>query len=349
MIAHWDEAERGRASRPHRRRVDRLGRAAGTKTVGVCRVRVDPGKWSTPLHRQTAEEEIFFVLGGSGICLLRDRRSRCGPATASSTACASCTRCVRVTKGSTCSLSARAARPRLGTCRGAGVSWLGGSWVEAGGATIRGNARPRQENRSCRRSARGRERRERRRRRGRPRRGSWRLLARRPAPSQRPNWGPPAPGEEGAPPHLHSADEEIFVVLEGAGTLELWPSPQRVRSGVAYEEKPIRAGDVISRPAWSGIAHGLRAGERGMTFLATGRATRTTSATTRARTRSTSAGWVDRPARRSGLRRRRAGLNAGEGKARLGLKGACTWDSCACYHARMFGRTLPPRRSRCRG
>src|ERR671937_819721 len=26
--------------------------------------------------------------------------------------------------------------------------------------------------------------------------------------------------EEGAPPHLHSADEELFVVLAGSGTLE---------------------------------------------------------------------------------------------------------------------------------
>jgi uncharacterized cupin superfamily protein len=42
------------------------------------------------------------------------------------------------------------------------------------------------------------------------------------------------------------------------------------RSGVAYEEKPIRAGHVIARPASSAIAHGLRAGAGGMTFLAYG-------------------------------------------------------------------------------
>ena len=82
------------------------------------------------------------------------------------------------------------------------------------------------------------------------------------------NWVQLPAGEEGAPPHLHSADEEIFVVLDGAGTLELWPSPQRARAGIAYEETPIRAGHVISRPASSGIAHGFRAGEGGMTFLA---------------------------------------------------------------------------------
>jgi uncharacterized cupin superfamily protein len=76
--------------------------------------------------------------------------------------------------------------------------------------------------------------------------------------------------EEGAPPHLHSADEEIFVVLDGGGTVELWPPPQRARTGVAYEERSIRAGHIISRPASSGIAHGFRAGEGGMTFLADG-------------------------------------------------------------------------------
>ena len=31
-------------------------------TVGVKRIRVDPGKWSTPAHVENSEEEIFFVL-----------------------------------------------------------------------------------------------------------------------------------------------------------------------------------------------------------------------------------------------------------------------------------------------
>ena len=84
------------------------------------------------------------------------------------------------------------------------------------------------------------------------------------------NWVRLEDGEEGAPPHLHSADEEIFVVLDGEGLLELWPTPQRVRRGVEYEEKPIRAGHVVSRPASSGVAHGFRAGPPGMTMLAYG-------------------------------------------------------------------------------
>ena len=59
-------------------------------------------------------------------------------------------------------------------------------------------------------------------------------------------------------------------MLDGEGTLELWPSPQHARDGREYEERPIRAGHVISRPASAGIAHGIRAGEPGLTYLAYG-------------------------------------------------------------------------------
>jgi uncharacterized cupin superfamily protein len=84
------------------------------------------------------------------------------------------------------------------------------------------------------------------------------------------NWGHLTARSAGAPPHCHSADEEIFVVLDGSGTLELWPSPVHVESGREREEHPIRTGHVISRPASTGISHYFRAGEEGMTFLAYG-------------------------------------------------------------------------------
>ena len=80
MIAHWDEAESGRGEAGHiAGEWTDLGTAAGTKTVGLKRITIDPGKWSTPLHRQTAEEEIFYVLGGSGICLLDGSAFEVGP------------------------------------------------------------------------------------------------------------------------------------------------------------------------------------------------------------------------------------------------------------------------------
>src|SRR5260221_12002966 len=45
----------------------RLGREAGTKTVGVNRVRVAPGKLPTPPHSHGASEELYYMLGGSGL------------------------------------------------------------------------------------------------------------------------------------------------------------------------------------------------------------------------------------------------------------------------------------------
>jgi len=80
VIAHWDDVESGRAEAGHVGGLwADLGSAAGSKTVGVNRIRVDPGKWSTPFHRQTAEEEIFYVLGGTGVCLLDGAAFEVGP------------------------------------------------------------------------------------------------------------------------------------------------------------------------------------------------------------------------------------------------------------------------------
>ena len=46
-----------------------------------------------------------------------------------------------------------------------------------------------------------------------------------------------APGKRGCPYHLHHAQEELFVILEGSGTLR-----------VAGEMLPLQAGDVIFIP-----------------------------------------------------------------------------------------------------
>ncbi len=68
-----------------------------------------------------------------------------------------------------------------------------------------------------------------------------------------------AAGKESVPPHCHSVEEEIFVILEGDGVLVL-----------DEEETPVRAGNVVARPPGTGVAHMLRAGERGLTYLAYG-------------------------------------------------------------------------------
>ena len=75
------------------------------------------------------------------------------------------------------------------------------------------------------------------------------------------------PGKLLNPPHCHSAEEEIFVVLDGAGALELWP---HLRFGGEHEEHAVRRGSVVARPAGTGRGHTFRAGERGLTVLAYG-------------------------------------------------------------------------------
>jgi uncharacterized cupin superfamily protein len=75
------------------------------------------------------------------------------------------------------------------------------------------------------------------------------------------------PGKLNNPPHCHSAEEEIFVVLDGEGTLELWP---HLRRGGEHEEHPVRRGSVVARPAGTGRAHAFRAGDGGLSLLAYG-------------------------------------------------------------------------------
>jgi uncharacterized cupin superfamily protein len=83
------------------------------------------------------------------------------------------------------------------------------------------------------------------------------------------NYGRLESGHEGAEPHCHSADEELFVILEGGGTLDLWPAPVRARD-TQREQHQVRAGHVISRPPSTGVAHSFVAGPEGMTFLVYG-------------------------------------------------------------------------------
>lgn len=55
-----------------------------------------------------------------------------------------------------------------------------------------------------------------------------------------------APGKRGCPYHFHRAQEEMFIVLEGEGSLR-----------VAGEMVPVRAGDVVFIPAGPEYPHQL--------------------------------------------------------------------------------------------
>jgi uncharacterized cupin superfamily protein len=85
------------------------------------------------------------------------------------------------------------------------------------------------------------------------------------------NFGRLEPGHDGAAPHCHSADEELFVFLEGAASFELWPSPRAVLEEQKEKETiEVRVGHVISRPPSSGVSHSLRASGQGASFLVYG-------------------------------------------------------------------------------
>ena len=66
-------------------------------------------------------------------------------------------------------------------------------------------------------------------------------------------------GQWTCPPHWHTAEEELFVVLEGEGQIELGTT-----------RHPLRAGSVVARPPGSGEEHALIGGPDGLTYLAWG-------------------------------------------------------------------------------
>src|SRR5262249_48399261 len=210
-------------------------------TVGVQRIEIDPGCWSTPLHLENSEEEIFFVLGGSGVSLQWDGET---------------TEAFEVRPGDCLvHLASEHGHTLLAGPEGldvlafgerhypvgstylprAGVSWGLGAWARTGAP----------DDHPWKRGAEG----------GAPEapelsprparivsidvvepttgfvrttvRSTWRDLARA-AGSERTGLRHVTvePGALMAPPHSHSAEEEIFVVLDGDGELELWPSPR---------------------------------------------------------------------------------------------------------------------------
>jgi uncharacterized cupin superfamily protein len=74
-------------------------------------------------------------------------------------------------------------------------------------------------------------------------------------------------GALSGPPHCHSAEEEIFVVLDGEGALELTePGP----SYEVSERHPVRRGSIVARPPGTGVSHAFRAGDPGLTLIAWG-------------------------------------------------------------------------------
>jgi len=70
VIAHWDDVRAVHRESGHISGHWQSLTGETSDWIGVQRIRIDPGMWSTPLHLEGADEEIFFVLAGSGILLV---------------------------------------------------------------------------------------------------------------------------------------------------------------------------------------------------------------------------------------------------------------------------------------
>ena len=271
-VVHWDDVE-ARDLRRGPMQLDRidLGQAAGTKRVGVARLKIDPGGRSSPVHVELDEEEIFYVLAGSGLSW-QDGKTyevRAGDTIVHQVAEEAHTLIAGPDgldvlafgerTNATASFLTRAGVLRMdATVKVAEDRHPWDLEAEAGELDVP-EPSPRPANIVHRDQLEGEY-------------GGAYFDLGTGAGSERTGLGYVAlpPGEEGAPPHCHSVEEEIFVVLDGSGSLVLMPSPQRARHGAVEEEVPVHTGHVVSRPAGSGIAHAFRAGEGDLTYLAYG-------------------------------------------------------------------------------
>jgi uncharacterized cupin superfamily protein len=267
--AHLEQCPAGEFSIGHIKGMWRdLGREAVTRTVGMRRIEIADGHFSTPAHEHGADEEIFYVLGGEGL-LWQDGNTYVVGA-------GDCIvhrpkRGVHTLRAGVAGLDVlvfgQRRDPSLTALPRAGVAWSFPRWVELGDGDS-----PYAREAEC----------------GppdcpppveeRPRNlvalsdvepvfdGRARLIGKAAGSvASGLNHVVLAPGEQGAPAHCHSEEEEIFVVLDGSGVLELWD-----RGAEQPDEHELSAGDVISRPPGTGVAHALRPGADGLTYLAYG-------------------------------------------------------------------------------
>jgi uncharacterized cupin superfamily protein len=271
VIAHWDEVEGFRREKGPMAGVwQPLGNAAGAKGIGINRIRIDPGRISTPPHSHNRAEEIFFVLGGSGlswqdeaVCEVRtgdtivhlanreEHTLRAGPDG------------LDVIAFGTRHAPEYGWLPRSKAMR-FGYVWTEGRvddpWdVEAQVGEVEfTEPGDRPSNVVALEAVQLDE------------HGDCMVAEACGSVASGLKWSQRGPNTELAIPHCHSAEEEAFVLLEGDGTLELWPSPRARSFGTERETHPIRAGHVIVCPPGTRVAHLIKAGANGMTCLVYG-------------------------------------------------------------------------------
>jgi uncharacterized cupin superfamily protein len=273
-LAHWDEVERERRDVGEMRATFRgLGEAAGATVVGVSRIDVDPGCRPGPVHQHASEEEIFFVLEGSGLAWIDGAVHEIGPRdTIVYLADGPEHTVIAGDDGLSVLAYGENHDPPLVRLPRAGMARRGGLWLELS------TDDPLQREAAA---------------------GPLEL----PEPTPRPPWivaledveleveeagdiatterdvaraagsvrtglrynTVPA-GKLNCPPHWHGNEHELFVVLEGGGELLLYDN-----HGEIAETHALRAGHCVARPGpGRRLAHALRGGPDGMTYLAYG-------------------------------------------------------------------------------
>jgi uncharacterized cupin superfamily protein len=267
-VAHWDEVDWRRHAKGEMDAAwQGLGDAAGARGVGVNRVRVEAGKLPTPPHSHGASEELYFVLAGSGLAWQDGQVHEVRPLD-----------CV-IQRPDEMEHTFVAGRDGIeyivfGTRHPTELGWLprsrairlGWPWVEGRDddpwdieATVEplayGEPAPRPPNIANVDELESQT----------VRHQTFVYFTQNEATKLAGlGWEKLPAGHRGSVPHCHSAEEEVFVILEGTATLELWP-----REGTA-EETPLRAGHVVARPPGTGVSHSFRAGPDGVTMLVYG-------------------------------------------------------------------------------
>ena len=246
-----------------------LGRAAGSVNVGLNRLRFEPGRRPTPAHDHGAEEEIFYVLAGSGLSWRagETHEVRAGDCLVYRPDAGAHT---LIAGDEPMDVLAFGERRPAELCHlpRAAVLWAGPAWVAdavaggepwdresaAGPLKMPAEVSPRPAWIVHRDDVEGvREERP-----GRSYRAR-RLGVAAGGVTSGLRHIAIAPGQSGYPRHCHSAEEELFVVIGGAGAVR-----------VGDEEARVRAGHVLARPAGTALAHSFRAGPDGLECLAYG-------------------------------------------------------------------------------
>ncbi len=273
-LVHWDDVE-GFAipdtARPLGGRWQRFGDAAGSVRVGMQRLSLAPGQLATPPHLHTAEEEIYFVRSGTATLWQDGKTCTVHAGDTLVFTPGGPTHTLIGGDGFEALIFGTRLTPESGVLPRTKTVWLARSPVhfdethpwekEAKLGLPDGEPGERPPNVVALEDVEG------------DYGGIWkRLGAAGGATRTGLNWSRLPPNEEGAAPHGHSADEELFVILDGEGIFELWgpPTAGRPFATEPLESHPVRAGHVISRPAGTARSHCLRTRVGSMTYLAYG-------------------------------------------------------------------------------